>query len=83
MEWEECQDPALTSASMQIAGPATWSAMIPVTELYYFADIQPAYHFLKPWWDIFTDYISIVMLIIAMSRGHAADNTEQDNLPSL
>uniref|UniRef100_A0A671QJY5 LRRC8 pannexin-like TM region domain-containing protein n=1 Tax=Sinocyclocheilus anshuiensis TaxID=1608454 RepID=A0A671QJY5_9TELE len=33
--------------------------MIPITELRYFADTQPAYRILKPWWDVFTDYISI------------------------
>uniref|UniRef100_A0A8B9IUQ8 Leucine-rich repeat-containing protein 8A n=1 Tax=Amazona collaria TaxID=241587 RepID=A0A8B9IUQ8_9PSIT len=43
--------------------------VIPVTELRYFADTQPAYRILKPWWDVFTDYISIVMLMIAAFGG--------------
>ncbi|XP_061148962.1 leucine rich repeat containing 8 VRAC subunit Aa [Syngnathus typhle] len=43
--------------------------MIPITELRYFADTQPAYRILKPWWDVFNDYISVVMLMIAVFGG--------------
>ncbi|XP_060791597.1 volume-regulated anion channel subunit LRRC8A-like [Neoarius graeffei] len=40
--------------------------MIPVQELGYFDETQPAFRILKPWWDVFTDYISMIMLIIAV-----------------
>ncbi|XP_077442436.1 leucine rich repeat containing 8 VRAC subunit Aa [Vanacampus margaritifer] len=43
--------------------------MIPITELRYFADTQPAYRILKPWWDVFNDYILVVMLMIAVFGG--------------
>uniref|UniRef100_A0A8D3AB70 Leucine rich repeat containing 8 VRAC subunit Aa n=1 Tax=Scophthalmus maximus TaxID=52904 RepID=A0A8D3AB70_SCOMX len=43
--------------------------MIPITELRYLADTQPTYRILKPWWDVFTDYISVIMLMIAVFSG--------------
>ncbi|KAF7665559.1 hypothetical protein LDENG_00137950 [Lucifuga dentata] len=43
--------------------------MILIPELPYFVDPQPFYRILKPWWDVFTDYISIFMLMISVFGG--------------
>ncbi|XP_020375039.2 volume-regulated anion channel subunit LRRC8C-like isoform X1 [Rhincodon typus] len=40
--------------------------MIPLTELKQFADQQPAFRVLKPWWDVFTEYICVAMLMIGV-----------------
>ncbi|XP_053549900.1 volume-regulated anion channel subunit LRRC8B [Bombina bombina] len=43
--------------------------MITVTELKFLSDAQSSYHILKPWWDVFWYYITMVMLMIAVLAG--------------
>uniref|UniRef100_A0A8C9FB17 LRRC8 pannexin-like TM region domain-containing protein n=1 Tax=Pavo cristatus TaxID=9049 RepID=A0A8C9FB17_PAVCR len=38
--------------------------MITLTELKYLADAQSSYHILKPWWDVFWYYLTMIMLLI-------------------
>lgn len=43
--------------------------MFPVEKLSQFESTNPSYRILKPWWDVFTDYLSAVIVIIALSAG--------------
>nr|XP_006985901.1 volume-regulated anion channel subunit LRRC8B [Peromyscus maniculatus bairdii]XP_015859885.1 volume-regulated anion channel subunit LRRC8B [Peromyscus maniculatus bairdii] len=43
--------------------------MITLTELKYLADAQSSYQILKPWWDVFWYYITLVMLLVAVLAG--------------
>ena len=44
-------------------------AMITLTELKCLADAQSCYHILKPWWDVFWYYITLIMLLVAVLAG--------------
>ncbi|XP_072294526.1 leucine rich repeat containing 8 VRAC subunit Db [Eucyclogobius newberryi] len=43
--------------------------MFTLTEVASLNDIQPTYRILKPWWDVFMDYLGIVMLMLAIFSG--------------
>ncbi|CAL9688496.1 unnamed protein product [Knipowitschia caucasica] len=40
--------------------------MFTLTEIASLNDIQPTYRILKPWWDVFMDYLGLVMLMLAI-----------------
>ncbi|XP_061775857.1 volume-regulated anion channel subunit LRRC8D [Nerophis ophidion] len=40
--------------------------MFTVSEFASLNDVQPTYRILKPWWDVFMDYLSLVMLMLAI-----------------
>lgn len=40
--------------------------MFTLTEIASLNDIQPTYRILKPWWDVFMDYLGLVMLMLAV-----------------
>ncbi|KAJ8011378.1 hypothetical protein DPEC_G00057540 [Dallia pectoralis] len=40
--------------------------MFTITELASLNDIQPTYRILKPWWDVFMDYLGVVMLMLSI-----------------
>ncbi|TRY91737.1 hypothetical protein DNTS_018981 [Danionella cerebrum] len=43
--------------------------MFSLTEVASLNDIQPTYRILKPWWDVFMDYIGVIMLMVAIFSG--------------
>ncbi|XP_030647443.1 leucine rich repeat containing 8 VRAC subunit Db [Chanos chanos] len=43
--------------------------MFTLTEVASLNDVQPTYRILKPWWDVFMDYLAIVMLMLAIFAG--------------
>ncbi|XP_066518357.1 volume-regulated anion channel subunit LRRC8D [Hoplias malabaricus] len=43
--------------------------MFTLTEVASLNDIQPTYRILKPWWDVFMDYLGLVMLMLAIFAG--------------
>ncbi|XP_020380291.2 volume-regulated anion channel subunit LRRC8B-like [Rhincodon typus] len=43
--------------------------MFTVTEFKWLTDPQTAYRILKPWWDVFSHYICMVMLLISLLGG--------------
>nr|XP_057922979.1 volume-regulated anion channel subunit LRRC8D-like [Doryrhamphus excisus]XP_057923075.1 volume-regulated anion channel subunit LRRC8D-like [Doryrhamphus excisus] len=40
--------------------------MFTVTEFASLNEVQPTYRILKPWWDVFMDYLTLVMLMLAL-----------------
>ncbi|KAK7945335.1 hypothetical protein WMY93_001063 [Mugilogobius chulae] len=50
------------------AGPAPFPSvlMFALTEVASLNDIQPTYRILKPWWDVFMDYLGVVMLMLTI-----------------
>nr|XP_006006067.2 PREDICTED: volume-regulated anion channel subunit LRRC8C-like [Latimeria chalumnae] len=43
--------------------------MITFTELKYFGDQDPALKILKPWWDVFLEYLNFLMILISVFGG--------------
>lgn len=43
--------------------------MFTLTEIASLNDVLPTYRILKPWWDVFTDYLALVMLMVAIFAG--------------
>ncbi|KAG5847570.1 volume-regulated anion channel subunit LRRC8D [Anguilla anguilla] len=43
--------------------------MFTLTEVASLNDIQPTYRILKPWWDVFMDYLGAIMLMLAVFAG--------------
>ena len=43
--------------------------MFPVEKLSQFESMNASYRILKPWWDVFTDYLALAILLIALSAG--------------
>ncbi|OCT85188.1 volume-regulated anion channel subunit LRRC8D [Xenopus laevis] len=43
--------------------------MFTLSEVASLNDILPTYRILKPWWDVFMDYLAVVMLMVAIFAG--------------
>ncbi|XP_004577743.2 volume-regulated anion channel subunit LRRC8D-like [Ochotona princeps] len=43
--------------------------MFTLEDIATFNDIKPTYRILKPWWDVFMDYLAVIMLMIAICAG--------------
>lgn len=48
---------------------ACFLGMFTLAEVASLNDIQPTYRILKPWWDVFMDYLAVVMLMVAIFAG--------------
>ncbi|XP_078285577.1 volume-regulated anion channel subunit LRRC8C-like [Rhinoraja longicauda] len=51
--------------------------MIPVTELSYFGEQDPAFKILKPWWDVFAEYLTLLMVLVSMFGGALQVKTKE------
>ncbi|KAL6471641.1 hypothetical protein MHYP_G00202910 [Metynnis hypsauchen] len=47
----------------------TLGEMFTLTEVASLNDVLPTYRILKPWWDVFMDYLGLVMLMLAIFAG--------------
>ncbi|KAM6963332.1 volume-regulated anion channel subunit LRRC8D-like [Aplochiton taeniatus] len=43
--------------------------MFSLSDVTAFGEIEPTYRILKPWWDVFMDYITVVMLMLSIFAG--------------
>ena len=56
----------LPSCHIDVSSGVPTGVMIAVSELWQFTEQPPAFRVLKPWWEVFMDVLSLVMLVISV-----------------